>query len=133
MINEIICNRAQCRKCNDIIISHDRHDYVSCTCRAIAVDGGTSYLRRSFKDRNDIIEMSVYSDSPFNIIRESLYRGGRGKDGTEELKYVLLKDMSNQWVKNTIDYNININFSKGNEYYIQELNFRLENDIYIGD
>ncbi len=34
-----------CRKCLDIIQSRDRHDFVRCTCGAIAIDGGAEYLR----------------------------------------------------------------------------------------
>jgi hypothetical protein len=39
-------NAAECLRCGDIIESKYRWDYVSCTCGAIAVDGGHDYLRR---------------------------------------------------------------------------------------
>jgi hypothetical protein len=39
-------NRIRCRKCGDIIESKTRHDYVTCKCGAVAVDGGSSYIRR---------------------------------------------------------------------------------------
>ncbi len=42
----IIHNSARCRKCGDVIESHNRHDFVNCKCGAIAVDGGKDYLRR---------------------------------------------------------------------------------------
>jgi hypothetical protein len=38
-------NRARCKKCNDIIESKFRHDFVSCKCGAIFVDGGHDYFR----------------------------------------------------------------------------------------
>jgi hypothetical protein len=38
-------NRARCKKCNDIIESKFRHDFVSCKCGAIFVDGGNDYFR----------------------------------------------------------------------------------------
>lgn len=38
-------NAAQCLKCNDIIESKYRNDFVSCMCGAIFVDGGKDYLR----------------------------------------------------------------------------------------
>ncbi len=38
-------NRARCRKCQDIVESKHRHDFVQCKCGAIAVDGGTDYWR----------------------------------------------------------------------------------------
>lgn len=39
-------NRIRCRKCLDTVESKHRHDYVSCSCGAIAVDGGLAYPRR---------------------------------------------------------------------------------------
>ena len=44
--NPIVRNRAQCRKCGDVIESKHRHDWVSCKCGAIFVDGGHDYIRR---------------------------------------------------------------------------------------
>lgn len=41
----IIRNSARCRGCGDEIESRHRHDFVSCTCGAIFVDGGKDYLR----------------------------------------------------------------------------------------
>lgn len=41
----IIHNRAKCKKCGDVIESNYRHDWVSCKCGAIFVDGGHDYLR----------------------------------------------------------------------------------------
>jgi len=42
----IVQNAATCLLCGDFIVSKHRHDYVTCTCGAIAVDGGQEYLRR---------------------------------------------------------------------------------------
>lgn len=42
----IIQNAAICNKCDDFIVSKHRHDFVSCKCGAISVDGGQEYLRR---------------------------------------------------------------------------------------
>ncbi len=36
-------NRAKCKLCNDIIESFHRHDYVTCKCGEISVDGGSDY------------------------------------------------------------------------------------------
>ncbi len=55
---KIITNSAQCKKCQDVIVSNHRHDYVSCSCRAISVDGGKSYLKRSAVDFSHLIEKS---------------------------------------------------------------------------
>jgi len=56
---KILENKAQCRHCKDIIISTHRHDFVRCSCRKIAVDGGNDYLRR-MGNFGDVIELSTY-------------------------------------------------------------------------
>ena len=57
MANRIIRNAARCKKCGDVIESKHRHDFVSCKCGAIAVDGGTDYIRWVFNDRDDIEDL----------------------------------------------------------------------------
>jgi hypothetical protein len=42
----IIQNAVTCLACGDFIVSKHRHDFVTCTCGAISVDGGQEYLRR---------------------------------------------------------------------------------------
>ena len=60
-IMKIIKNAIQCRKCGAIIESKHVHDFVTCSCGAIAVDGGHDYLRRcGYKE--DIIELSIVNN-----------------------------------------------------------------------
>ena len=42
----IVQNAVSCLLCGDFIVSKHRHDFVTCTCGAVSVDGGQSYLRR---------------------------------------------------------------------------------------
>ena len=57
----IKCNKIQCKKCNDIIESKYRWNYVQCKCGAVAVDGGHDYLRRvGYQD--DYNELSEYEE-----------------------------------------------------------------------
>jgi hypothetical protein len=44
--SRIIHNRAKCLVCGDVVESTHRHDYRSCSCGKVAVDGGHEYLRR---------------------------------------------------------------------------------------
>jgi hypothetical protein len=37
--------KVRCKKCNQTIQSKYTHDFVSCSCGAIFVDGGSDYLR----------------------------------------------------------------------------------------
>lgn len=54
----IVSNKAQCNKCGDIIESKHRHDFVWCSCKSLAVDGGKSYLKRcgELKDWTELSE-----------------------------------------------------------------------------
>jgi hypothetical protein len=60
----IIRNAAKCAKCRDVIQSTHNHDFVSCNCGAIAVDGGNSYLR-AVGDQKDFIPLYVLTDTQF--------------------------------------------------------------------
>lgn len=46
-IGPYLRNAVRCKKCGQIIRSTHVHDYVKCKCGAIAVDGGSWYLKRS--------------------------------------------------------------------------------------
>ena len=54
----IIRNRAKCKLCGDEIESTHRHDFVSCSCGEIFVDGGKDYCRRGAKDFQNFIDLS---------------------------------------------------------------------------
>ena len=60
---KLIRNRAQCRKCEDIIESKHRHDFVRCKCGSIFIDGGLDYHRGGAKDLNNIIDMCEYEEN----------------------------------------------------------------------
>jgi hypothetical protein len=49
-------NRAMCRRCRDVIESFYRHDFKTCRCGSIGVDGGYEYPRR-LGDPKNIEEM----------------------------------------------------------------------------
>ena len=130
---EIIRNRAKCLHCNDIITSYHGHDFVTCLCGKVSVDGGTNYLKRSFEKPTDYEDLSVYSNAPFEEIRENFHRGGRGKDGTMPLTWTPMDKMSNSWLKNCIKYNEESGQGKSfpNKMYKKELDYRKENNIFI--
>jgi hypothetical protein len=58
----ILSNKAQCKKCGDIIESKHVHDFVSCDCGEISVDGGHDYLKRSAYDFDNVIELSEVTE-----------------------------------------------------------------------
>lgn len=60
---KIKTNKIKCNYCGDIIESEYTHDFKSCKCGKVSVDGGKSYLKRCFtKSLDDYIELSEYED-----------------------------------------------------------------------
>ena len=58
---KLVRNAAQCAKCGDIIESTHRHDFVSCSCKAIFIDGGVDYFRVG-GNLEDFINLSEYEE-----------------------------------------------------------------------
>lgn len=58
---KIEVNAARCKLCHDTIHSYHRHDFRTCKCGAISVDGGLDYLRR-VGNLEDIEELSVMKE-----------------------------------------------------------------------
>lgn len=58
----IIKNAAKCLNCNEVIESKHRHDFVTCKCGKLSVDGGHEYLRRvgDFKNSEELSEEEEY-------------------------------------------------------------------------
>lgn len=45
-IGSIRLNQVKCNRCKEVITSTYRHDFVWCKCKAVAVDGGSCYVKR---------------------------------------------------------------------------------------
>lgn len=58
-------NKAQCKLCLDVLESKHVHDWVSCKCGAIFIDGGLDYIRIG-GDLNNIIDMCEYTEEKTN-------------------------------------------------------------------
>mgnify|MGYP003300183423 CR=1 FL=1 len=73
-VQKIIKNSIQCNYCGDIIESLHRHDLKWCRCGTVAVDGGKSYLKRSFKfspdDFTELSDVEEMTEQPMTIIRK---------------------------------------------------------------
>lgn len=50
-------NRAKCKLCNNIIESLTIHDYITCTCGEISIDGGNTYRRCRAKNWNNFLRI----------------------------------------------------------------------------
>ena len=60
MKKEITKNSAMCLLCKDVLVSKSRHDFVTCTCGNLSVDGGNDYLKRSARDTESYLDLSEY-------------------------------------------------------------------------
>jgi len=61
----VLRNRAQCRLCEDVIESRHRHDFVSCRCGEISVDGGAAYLRRAANNFENFVDLSETEEETY--------------------------------------------------------------------
>ena len=105
-MKKIILNRIQTPD-GTILTSYSVHDYkthIDKNGLEYMVDGGNEYLRRNEHKNHPYKESSVYSNSSFKIIRQSFFRGTRGKKSNEPLHYIPLCEMSNEHIINTINY-----------------------------
>ena len=62
-MEKIISNKIRCKHCNEIIESTSGHDFKTCKCGAVSVDGGYAYLRRcgtldDFEELSEIMDTS---------------------------------------------------------------------------
>lgn len=68
----LVRNQAKCLDCGDTVVSLHRHDFVTCSCGALSVDGGTTYARRLFRDGARVEELSIYTDAAPSAARHQL-------------------------------------------------------------
>ena len=91
----IIQNAVSCLACGDFIVSKHRHDFVTCTCGAVSVDGGQSYLRRVGDFRNSIDLSWSLPDNIYNDCAEAVQDAvdtGRNKFGIANAVMRILRE-----------------------------------------
>ena len=124
----LVVNRAQCLNCGDVLISKHRHDYVSCCCGSLSLDGGLDYLKRSYINAGDVLELSLYTDSPWEEIRCNVFRGSRGKNGDKPLTWRSLSEIDEEYLKSLVEYKERYTETKDIHYwaYCKERDYRDE-------
>jgi hypothetical protein len=123
---QLVYNSVTCLECNETIVSYHRHDYKTCSCpNSAMVDGGTAYLRYGAKDMSKIKIFAVYTDDPYETVRQYATRGSRGVDGKQPLKWIPLAEMEDDHLESVLDYG-------GPDWHIdlikKEIQFRKEDD-----
>lgn len=87
----------RCPACNCVVYSRARHDYRSCPCGSVSVDGGFDYLKVSHKENigqcepieielGDVSENDLYQDWNINKNQYGLIRGDLKDTRKEEIK-----------------------------------------------
>lgn len=134
----IILNRIQCNHCFDVITSHHRHDFVTCSCGVVSADGGRAYLKRGYSAVSSdgslpYTELSVMSTAPFESLRGALLRGSRGVNGDEPLKWVPLCDISDNYLVSLLAYQESGGYTDTIDYKLQkqEQQYRIDNNIVV--
>ena len=82
-----------------VLVSNSVHDYQTHkdkNGKTYMIDGGREYVHSSAHGDEEYLTM--YSDEPHERIREVFTWGTYGKMGDQPLKYVALKDLSNNHV-----------------------------------
>lgn len=121
----ILSNKIQCNKCKDIIESKHRHDFVTCSCGAVSVDGGKDYLRRLGTDYSDLSEItSKEEEDYFESIRNSFTWGSYGPKGDQPKYYILLKDMTTEHINAILDTQWHIKGTAVEEWFKMEIGYR---------
>lgn len=127
-MKDLIINRIQCNHCKEEITSYHRHDFKMCSCGKIGIDGGLMYRRFIGHEYTDL---AVYSDEPFEKVRQYCYRNGYGKNMKGPFQTTFLKDMTDEHLNALLTYCLPIN--QFLPLYKMEIEYRKENNITIND
>lgn len=61
-MKKLIRSIYQCNECEDIIESKHRHDFVTCQCGNLSIDGGLDYARIIYDKESSWIDLSEYKE-----------------------------------------------------------------------
>ncbi len=126
MENRILLNSIKCLKCEDVLVSMNRHDMVMCSCQKVGVDGGTEYLRR-IGNPKDWYELSVHDDGKHETRRNTLRWGvnyDKDMNRLPETDWRLIKDMATDHIEAILDGGYSRSNSFYEELFKEELKFR---------
>lgn len=70
---KITRNAVKCLNCDEVVESKHRHNYVTCACGNVSVDGGLDYTRRSIADKSAAIDISDHRRYTIDELDDALY------------------------------------------------------------
>ena len=128
-MRKLILNRIRTPD-NTILESKHRHDY-KCykdtkSNEIYMNDGGIDCIRRSI-NIEPYEDLSLYSDDPFEILRENITWGTYGKNGDEELHYKPISNMSSNHINSILSKIKLADFLK--ELFEKEILYRNECEL----
>lgn len=131
IIKQILQNSAICLNCNEEIVSKFTHDYVTCKCGELSVDGGNSYLKRNFTKINSHRDTSIY-DVGDHLERRKYLKWGNNYDENmnrlPETNWLAIQDMNTGHIQAILNGNYT-----NNPLYLEtfknELEYRKENNL----
>jgi len=124
----LLRNSAYCKKCKTHIQSRNTHEYTTCKCGEVSVDGGQDYARRVFWDKTAYTETSVYDNGDHNL-RSSMLKWGvtSTKDGKKlpQTQFKQIRLLDTEHIKAILKTQRNMD-SFYREVMIDELEYRGE-------
>lgn len=124
-----------CLVCGDVIESVHRHDLKYCSCKNLMLDGGRDYQRIAAKP-GTAVDLSIYNDQPYEMLRHHLYRIGYGKKGASDygiLRKTKFSEMSNAHLEASLVFPGVPPGSRHWQYLLEEKLYRAEKEIFIKD
>ena len=73
-MEKILVNKIRCKRCGDAIESKDQHQFISCKCGAVAIDGGHYHLSRTgnqedWEELSKVVDTTESSDDLFDTLK----------------------------------------------------------------
>lgn len=98
----IVSNQATCLSCKESIWSGHRHDYVTCKCGELSVDGGQAYIKRVGNLSNYLEQSMYFNQNDMRILTleaEASTKSGRNPYGVTLAVMRTLRDLGYKIVK----------------------------------
>jgi hypothetical protein len=128
----ILRNSIKCNHCNDEIESKHRHDFVTCKCGKIGVDGGKDYKKTMFTELSDFTDTSIDDDGSHELRRQYLTWGNnydKDMNRLPETIYNPIMNMTSDHIQAILDGGWAKNNPFYEELFKEELKFRINDSV----
>ena len=128
----ILRNSIKCNHCNDEIESKHRHDFVTCKCGKISIDGGKDYKKTIFTKLSDFTDTSIDDDGSHELRRKYLTWGNNYDKDMNRLPETVwnpIMDMTSDHIQAILDGGWAKNNSFYEELFKEELKFRVKDSV----